>query len=356
MAKKGWRVGLVAPPFSAERSIGETVPGVAKLLLRELGLWRAFQDEGHRPAYARRSVWGDESIQEQSCLFDPDGSGFHLDRARFDRWLCEQASASGVHALTAAPKRLEMADDGRIAALVLKNEEGDLTITARYFADTTGRAGWLASRMGAQRAAPQELVAAARWYEGDTGTPVMLVQSTPEGWWYTAPLPGSLRVALWVTDAGSDFARAGSSDGLWQQCLDSAPHVRAALAGTTTLGKAVARRAGPTLTLWDTANNWLPVGDAAAAFDPISGQGLCFALRSALEAASVLEGLDAGKPWLLDAYREGVRRVFELHGRQRAAAYRLEQRWPESPFWRAAQAAPTLSSSVDPRSNEPVSV
>jgi flavin-dependent dehydrogenase len=75
------------------------------------------------------------------------------------------------------------------------------------------------------------------------------------------------------------------------------------------------------------------VGDAAAAFDPISGSGVCFALRSALEAAEALDAAKRGANALLGAYQRGVQRVFAEHLLRRRAIYRSESRWDAAPFW-----------------------
>ncbi|HEX6764120.1 MAG TPA: hypothetical protein VF103_01555, partial [Polyangiaceae bacterium] len=93
--------------------------------------------------------------------------------------------------------------------------------------------------------------------------------------------------------------------------------------------------AGPSFTEWDPGAGWLPVGDAALAFDPISSDGLCFALRSALEAAPVVESALAGSTDALVAYRRGLRDVYDQHIERRTALYGSEQRWPNSPFWSA---------------------
>lgn len=78
---------------------------------------------------------------------------------------------------------------------------------------------------------------------------------------------------------------------------------------------------------------FLPVGDAAAAFDPVSGSGLCFAFRSALEAAHVLHDAHSGRADLFASYQAGVRSVFDAHLRRRLELYREERRFPAAAFW-----------------------
>jgi 2-polyprenyl-6-methoxyphenol hydroxylase-like FAD-dependent oxidoreductase len=94
-------------------------------------------------------------------------------------------------------------------------------------------------------------------------------------------------------------------------------------------------RASPGITRWNPESRCLPVGDAAIAFDPVSGSGLCFALRSALEAAYVLSQARRGDGEALLAYRKGVYDVFRGHLRSRARAYADEHRFAGAAFWRS---------------------
>jgi flavin-dependent dehydrogenase len=80
---------------------------------------------------------------------------------------------------------------------------------------------------------------------------------------------------------------------------------------------------------------WIAVGDAALARDPIGGDGLTSALRSACHAAEVvakaLEGDDA--VWASAAAH--TRDIAERYLHQRLELYRAARvRWPSSTFWR----------------------
>src|SRR5262249_15467913 len=84
-------VAVVERAPSQTRRVGEPLAANACLPLRELGVWEAFVAEGHRPAYARRAIWGSAEPRERSSVFDRFGHAHHLDRAAFDRWLREHA-------------------------------------------------------------------------------------------------------------------------------------------------------------------------------------------------------------------------------------------------------------------------
>ena len=128
--------------------IGEALPPVARRLLAEMGLWDAFLNEHHAPCYGNRSVWGGGDVTENDFLRDPDGHGWHLDRARFDAWLRDVAVARG--AILLAPARLATIkrDDRRWHAQ-LATDRGPTTVTVAFAIDAGGRAAPLARRLGA---------------------------------------------------------------------------------------------------------------------------------------------------------------------------------------------------------------
>ena len=101
-----------------------------------------------------------------------------------------------------------------------------------------------------------------------------LVESCPDGWWYSASLPGQRGVAMFMTDQD---LRAQAS---WEERLAAAPTTRSRLADWETTGESAIRAAHSQCAQNAAGAGWVVAGDAAAAFDPISsmGIGFCFAL------------------------------------------------------------------------------
>ena len=87
-----------------------------------------------------------------------------------------------------------------------------------------------------------------------------------------------------------------------------------------------------------TDGNWAAIGHAAMAFDPLSGQGVYRALRSAShEAQSVVEYLD-GDGSALKGYALDTTRAFDRYLLPRDAFYSSERRWPRGLFWQRRRA------------------
>ena len=83
-----------------------------------------------------------------------------------------------------------------------------------------------------------------------------------------------------------------------------------------------------------TNGNWLAIGDAAMAYDPLSGQGVYKALQSAVRAAQSLDQYWTGNTSALNDYAIAVGQDFRRYLVARQAFYSAEQRWPSSTFWR----------------------
>ena len=93
--------------------------------------------------------------------------------------------------------------------------------------------------------------------------------------------------------------------------------------------------------------HWFAVGDAAATHDPISSAGIQKALadgaRAATAAATALSDTGTGTGTVTDIavdYITGTETAFREYEANRDYFYRLEERWPDSPFWHRRAAIP----------------
>ncbi|HEU0300842.1 MAG TPA: tryptophan 7-halogenase, partial [Longimicrobium sp.] len=157
-------VVLVSAPAGAGPAAGETLsPGVLPLL-EYLGIRAAFLDAGHLPAGGTASAWGSPQVADRSYLFTGRGTGWHLDRARFDAWLLGQAEAAGARVVHGRALVQKAARSQSGWALEV---EGAGTVAARAVVDATGRPARFARRQGARPRRDDALVAEIRWYADD---------------------------------------------------------------------------------------------------------------------------------------------------------------------------------------------
>jgi len=95
--------------------LGETLPPPARRLLDHLGVWEAFQRQGHREVYGTAAVWGSVGLHEHDFIYTPRDTGWHLDRAAFDAMLAR--AAPGALAFPTAPTSGRASSSMRPAAL-----------------------------------------------------------------------------------------------------------------------------------------------------------------------------------------------------------------------------------------------
>jgi flavin-dependent dehydrogenase len=323
-------VVLFEPSGYDQPRAGETLSAEVRPLLAALGLGNRGVST-YLPFRGVRSAWGSPNLVGRDSIAHPLGDGWHVDRARFDEELARDAAAAGVSVrLRCGHCRVDRTSQG----FALRPAEGEAA-AGRFLIDASGR-GAPASRA---------VLGESRWLQFDrlvallgrmalpgsqTAEPELLVEAEQNGWWYSAPQPdGTLLVAL-MTD--SDLPPARGRSGLterWVSALACTTHTSARVEAGKLLGPVRPVRADSGFLLPDRGHRWRAIGDAAMGCDPLTGNGVVCALRSAISAAAEIHrALDAEEPFQADppgAFAEYLDR--------RARYYLREGRWPSALFW-----------------------
>jgi flavin-dependent dehydrogenase len=314
--------------------IGESLPAAARRLFRDMGVWESFQQQGHVPRYAVRSLWGGPEAKTADSIRDPDGPGWNLDRARFDAWLQRQAIDRGAPVV--APARVtHLVGTQNGWRLTVDRDGRALVINARFVVDAGGRLAPLVRLLGG-RPRPQDRLVCSWTHgsaRGDAGTTVTIADKT--GWWYTAPLPSGRRVLAFHTDADLPIAKRMVGTAALLNHAREQPDLAALLADLDFRPDSPGGYCAAHSSWIEAASGpgWLAVGDATLACDPLSSQGLFNALYSALMAATALRRALAGDADAPTDYQRIIARVVDAYRDHLAAWYSLESRWPTAPFW-----------------------
>lgn len=342
LARAGRRALLVdATPAGHGFAAGEGLPPAAVPLLHDLGVLEAFLADEHLPSYGNESVWGGPSPVIHDFIRDPRGHGFHLDRARFDATLRRRAREEGAEVRAATRLHAFARDDAGGFRLSLK---GDAAAEARcaFLVDATGRAASVARRLGARRIQDDAQIAIITVYERDEQAEqrdrnsLTLVESVPEGWWYTALLPRRRRVVVFLTDADLPAARAAATPAGFDELLARTRRVRARLEAAP-YRRILGPRGGPASTsrLAEAHGaGWVAIGDAAMAFDPLSSQGILTALYAGLRVGLALHAELAGAAGSVARESAAQGRIHEVYRERRRLIHAEERRWPRAPYWR----------------------
>lgn len=338
LSRKGLRPVWIAPvPDDQREPVGETLAPAARPILAALGASEVVAPGRHRAANATFSAWGSSHLSERNAAIHLEGPGLVLDRRAFERDLAGLAGAVAIRA--EASLRAAVSADG---AWRLDLDDGS-RVAARFAIDATGRAACLARRHARYRRADQLVAAVAFLPHRDPSvepTRATLIEAAPDGWFYASLLPdGRLSVAYF---SDPDLAPPGVSRdaGAWRALLASAEHVGRWIADAgfaveepARLWSAGATRLDPPAGETSDGAGWAAVGDAAAAFDPLSSHGITTALWTGERAGSAAAAWLAGDTAPLADYARAVADGAERFIAARRAVYSRERRWTTRPFW-----------------------
>lgn len=287
LRRQGAETLLIDPYPRKETQLGEGLPAIAQAQLRELDVWASFCSSGHLPCNGFLSSWGDPAPAFRSTVFDPYGPSWQLDRPAFDRALVEAAVAGS----SVRRWRLVEADGerGRWTLRFSENQHGARhEIRADFVVDATGRRSAFARLLGRVRQIhTRTMCVAGVLADPDPDNGVTLVEAVQDGWWYASRVPGRRLVIGFFTDAATASRLRLTRWSAWRNLLGESRLTR------ERSGWPKVRPSGPMRTATAGSSSldscagadWVAVGDAACAHDPLSSQGLFDALRTGIAGA-----------------------------------------------------------------------
>ncbi|GMU03961.1 NAD(P)/FAD-dependent oxidoreductase [Corallococcus caeni] len=341
------RVALFERSTSERFHLGETLPPDSRRLLAQLGVWDAFARQGHLRSTGSCSRWGTSSLAYNDLLRSPWGTGWHLDRARFDRMLADEALRHGVdvHSGTAITRWQPLEGGGHRLFLPVEGDAPRGFVDVRFVVDATGRSAVFAASQGARRHTVDRthgVCGTLPLHPGRGVDALSLVEACEDGWWYSARMPGDQVVFGLMGDRDSLHGLSPRDPEAWRARMERAKETRQRLEACDFRGVSL-RAVSANVACLDRLHgeDWLAVGDAACTLDPLSSQGTSQALRSAPPAAEAVIRFLQGDTAALRLHEVRVRHQFQEHLRIREGYYRLERRWSAAPYWRNRQQSPT---------------
>jgi flavin-dependent dehydrogenase len=278
------------------------------------------------PCPAMAAAWAEPELAWTTFGGDAPEPAWHLDRIAFDAWMIQRLRASSIDVQRGTVHAVNRDRDGWI--LRCTGDAAQRSVSARCLILATGRSP-RAVRVAPRRRIDSLCLVCGTSDPDPVDPDVLIVEATADGWWYSAPLVSGRLFTGWMTD----FSLIGHThyEAAAMRSLEGAP-VHAKRIGRPRLSKvvgsatwAMSPAAGP---------GWLAIGDAALARDPISGDGLTSALRSACEGAdAMLRGLNGDEAvWASEVAR--LAQNAARYQERRLDLYRVAaKRWPSSPFW-----------------------
>lgn len=313
--------------------IGETLPPAANALLERLGLSPDSISGMSIRSPGTACCWGSGIPRLYDSLFDPEGDGLHLRRNLFDAALAALAEAAGAEVLRPAKVSncRRRAEDWLVE---LADPQGPRLIRTTHLIDAAGRAAWRGRP--SRRQAFDRQVACIGFFEREPDSPALdqrtWIEATECGWWYSSLLPEQRLVLAFFSDADLVSRSQRGAERLWHEQLSQTNWMSARLKSTRPIHEPRIVAASSTLAAPMILDRYTAIGDAASTIDPLSSQGIFYAMTTAIEAVEAL--LQPRQRDALHDYARGITRRFFDDLQTRRDYCRLEARWPDSPFWR----------------------
>ena len=281
---------------------------------------------------------------EQACVrsvlwngeYNEQNHEYLLDRPRFDQALRQQLQDAGIPLLTQRVLRVHSAQHGHQIQL-----GSGQVLTADFLIEARGRQ---APGSGKKMRGPETLSLLNRW-QGPPQPVKTALHSHHDGWSWMAQLADGR--CYWQLTLDVASAQLPSKERLLKYCQQRR---QASIFAQEFFQQYEAqnidlhvRSSSSTLCNESCGSNWLRIGDAAMAVDPLSGNGIFQALSSALQAPAVLYTL-LEKPQQAalakEFHQQRIEHLFLRFARLGRDFYTLEKQWLHEPFWLARQQWP----------------
>jgi flavin-dependent dehydrogenase len=314
VADRGYRVLLLERDVEPRRKVGESLMPETYWIFERLGVLEGLR---HGPFVEKVGVQFVSSSGRESSPFlftqhdpRPCGRTWHVERAKFDQFLLDNATKKGVEVHRGA-RVLDVVFEGDRAVGVRLGEPGasatggePQTIRAKVIVDATGQAGLLGARFAERKPNPK-FRKAAIWghFRGsrrdviDDGVMTVCFRSqSNRSWFWHIPLSNDVVSIGCVSDADYFFRKdAGTPEEIFAQEVADCPAMTERLAGTELVAGLDVVKEYSYTTGKSSGDGWVLVGDSWGFIDPIYSSGVYFALKSGqLAADAIVEGLQKG--------------------------------------------------------------
>jgi flavin-dependent dehydrogenase len=328
-ARAGRRILLIERSRFDKPRFGETAPPELRPALTRLGLEGLAQTPCCREAPEVLSVWGSDEPRSRHHIFSPYGTALHLDRRAFDEALAFAARTAGADLKLGCSARFVAQPHG---GYIVQLSTGERT-QSRAAILATGRAGSGLGLPYVRGYLDNNVAVAARlsWPAGNLDSRTV-IEAVPGGWFYLAALPGNDVIAVFVTLAALVPSSRRERLRWWLEALARTIVVRDLLTGYRIPETLLVASARASFARSGAGDGWLAIGDARIAPDPLSGQGIIWAID---DAASATERLLGGMEWsdLAQDMQTRTMREVETYLSERSRVYSSEQRFEDDAYW-----------------------
>lgn len=309
---------------------GETLPPSAMPLLNKLNLLNLFEENSYRKTYGYHSCWGSNRVTDINFYHhNPYKNGLKIDKQQILRAL-EDVSQPMV---VSYQKSFEVFFENEAISKITLDKE--IEIQGKIFIDATGRNRALLKKLDVESISYDSLLSFS-CHIPKLKHPKLVhevyVESFENGWGIVSALNETENVFSIFTTKESGIQKSLKQYKYWSSALSSTQYLKDFLTPEEDI-KVMGGNANSSKGSRIAGNNWLALGDAAIAFDPLSSHGITNAMYTAMLASETIAENLKGKN-LLNQYDETLNLIFNQYLQSKNQLYLSETRWKEAPFWK----------------------
>jgi flavin-dependent dehydrogenase len=331
LAALGYDVVMVEAESFPRPHIGESLPASLIPLLDHLGVREEIESAGFLRSGAAAVRWAGQTRIRPEVAAE---SGFQVDRGRFDHILLRAAVSAGARLVQPARALAAVRQGPGRWVVPLQRPGGDRReqVEARFLVDASGRQGLLGKRK--RRLTPPTIALYGYWSGTGFTSPKTRAEAGPEHWYWGAPLPdGSFNATVFVSPGR--FRAGDKLDDLYRALLSRSELLAGCLSGKL---KSAVRACAAAAYIDDepVGDDWLKVGEAALALDPLSSQGVQTAIISGLQGAAAVHTLlsaQANRDVAIQFVRSRLAETSRRHSEIARALYCEQAQHCPNRFW-----------------------
>ncbi|MEP1770917.1 MAG: NAD(P)/FAD-dependent oxidoreductase, partial [Anderseniella sp.] len=304
--------------------VGEHAAPEVWSVLQQIGASDILSNCENRLSSGVASLWTAQHLHSNDYIYSPWGYGINLARPQFEQNLAFRADDAGVHVLRST-NVLRTATE-RKWTFEVRSETGRSTLQTKFAVDATGRSAWLLRSLDCKPENLEKAVGLLCYCEPRNELCIedsrVFIEPALRGWWYSAPLANGQIATVFVTDSDILARSEFKLTDFWSMNLRETRYTRERVRSESSRVNIHVRPAHSQVTRQVSGENWIAVGDAAFAQDPLSGNGILRALQSGLTAANAIHRRLDGDCAALTEYQSAHNRSVTRYWRERTNLYR----------------------------------
>ena len=310
---------------------GESLPPTAIAMLRRLSIEPIIKANPlHYKILGYQSAWGTPRVKDYLFRGYPVNYGWKIDKKALVNDL-EKANTSVDRLLLQQKDRIEIRPQG---IDIVSSDNRVKSLKCRIIIDATGRNRVLARQLGITTIHHDHLISYTYNLPIISSVPFQgatLTEAFKNGWGLLSKLDSEQIAFSLFSIKNQAIPSPQKSPDFWKENLSST-HFLKHYYSTKIKASMKGKAANSAMLASTSGENWMAIGDAAMAFDPLCSHGITTAIYTGSLAKDFIIKKLVSNHSFLD-YHQNLKLIFDGYLRQRKHFYQAEQRWKDAPFW-----------------------